>query len=235
MKDVTGRRVLLVLTDGMDDQSNQSKRDAIIAEAKRQKVPLFMIGLGTGKHIDEPNMRKFAAETNGQYKRTPRPEDLKGIYGDFGKSLRNEYVVEYDSPQPVGDGTGRRVEVTVRDGPHGTRSQAEYKATGSFLGAGESKKETKTEPTPFALVFFPLLLGLGLLFGVPYALTTRRGIPGPAPAPALMTGTPPALERPVVPRPVRPAATPDQCPHCRQYRAPGPPGGRFCMVCEKTF
>jgi VWFA-related protein len=241
MKNVTGRRLLLVLTDGMDDESKPSHRRIIIARAKELKIPLYMVGLGEGKEIDEPSMKEFAAGTGGQYLRTPRADELKKIYLDIGKSLQNEYVVEYDSPYPVENGMTRRVTVALRHGDRGTSARGEYKVPG-VLGVGARKGPSAdgteaVQEAPFLGVFVPLLLGLGLLFAVPYVLGRRIGqVAPPTPAVAQQAPHPPAPV-PVPPAVRSPAAIPaaEVCPYCKQYRAPGPPGQRFCMVCERNY
>lgn len=234
MKAVTGRRLLLVMTDGKDDKSDKDQRRRIIARAKELSVPLFMVGLGESKEIDEPAMREFADGSGGRYLRTPRPEKLKEIYQEIGRSLQNEYVIEYDSPYPVENGLTRRVTVSVRHGDTGTRAESEYKVAG-VLGAG-GRRPTDGGPArqeaPFASVFWPLLLGLALLFGVPYALQRRDRAESPAPAPQ----RPPAPAPIAAPmKPAAPVSAADTCPYCKQYRAPGTPGQRFCMVCERTY
>jgi hypothetical protein len=253
MKDVSGRRLLMVLTDGIDDNRKAEQRDKIIARAKELRIPLYMVGLGEGKDIDEKSMKEFAEKSEGQYLRTPRPEELKKIYVDIGKSLQNEYVLEYDSPYPVEDGRPRDVRVTVRFGDSGTTAAGGYKVSG-ILGTGVRKAPaagtTGTDGTtatpekpPFAGVFFPLLAVLGLLFAIPYALQLRGGKAEAPPAVAPAAMPMPAPPRPAVPppspivqAPTRPMqAGGDVCPHCKQYRAPGAPGQRFCMVCERTY
>lgn len=259
MRDVSGRKILVVMTDGVDDGRDAKQRRRIIERSRELNLPLYLIGLGTGGvgDVDEPSMRELADGTNGEYVFTPSPEQLKEIYKKIGKGLQDEYGLVYDSPSRRRDGLARSILVRVRSGPAGASAAAQYQVDG-ILSPGGNEAEpaqvggppspTETRPSPFAVVFFPLLTVLGLLFGVPYFLWLRpRGEtppPPPAPTAPVRQGPGPSASARVAPAPAQasppkpppaPASTAkDGCPGCGRA-APGSSGQRYCMICDRTF
>jgi hypothetical protein len=154
----------------------------VIESAKKAGVPLHMVALEAGgkggkagkagRGNNEKAMRELSDPTGGKYHFAPSPDDLKGIYASIGEELKNEYVIEYDSPNPVEDGQTRHIDVVVRRGDRGTRVQTSYNvpgvvATGAAARAPTGSAEKAVEP-PFLSVLLPLGLLLGGLFGVPY-------------------------------------------------------------------
>lgn len=177
MANVTGRKIMLVLTDGMDNQRDRHQLERIIKRSQELNLPLYMIGLGQPSDIDEPSLREFADKTLGQYLWTPHPEQLKEIYLKIGEALQSEYALTYDSPNPVLDGLIRHVSVSVQFRGSGTRTAATYSVGGVLAGGYQSKPASLTstseqskreEEPPFVTIALPLLLLLSLLFGVPY-------------------------------------------------------------------
>lgn len=185
LKSSSGRRLLVVMTDGMDTQYKGAKFDErvglVTTNTKQLNVPIYMISLMGGKS-DETGMKKLAEQGNGQYIYAPTPEKLKDIYINIGETLQNEYTLEYDSPNPVEDGLTRNVTVTVRKGDSGTQAKSEYHVPG-VISTGGSKRPTPADGSaapveqasaPFATVVLPLATLLGLLFAVPYYVWLRR-------------------------------------------------------------
>lgn len=187
IKNSSGRRLLVVMTDGVDTQYRGAKFDErvglVTASTKQLNVPLYMISLMGGKS-DEVGMKKLAEQGNGKYLYAPTPDKLKEIYLNIGETLQNEYTLEYDSPNLREDGLTRHLTVTVRKGPSGTQAKADYHVPG-MISTGASKRPVPDESTdsapvkertapPFATVVLPLATLLGLLFGVPYYIWLRR-------------------------------------------------------------
>ncbi len=115
---VSGRRVLLVLTDGQDSGglsgSRHSLREAI-AYANDHDQPVYVVGLGErgSDGIDEAVLQQIARETHGEYFYAPGADDLIGLYGRLSSSLHEEYALTYHSPRPFYDGTRRDIVVQV--------------------------------------------------------------------------------------------------------------------------
>ena len=109
------------------------------------------------------------------------------------------------------------------------------------------RRKERSEPRPAAPVKAkPAILDLpDLLESPPPKPTPAPPAPvavratAPVPPPAAPLAALPAPPRPTVPAPAAPAAAPtntDACPYCRSARGhPGPRGGRYCMIHDKTY
>ncbi|MBY0528432.1 MAG: VWA domain-containing protein [Gemmataceae bacterium] len=199
---VTGRRVMVVLTDGMDTD----EKEAVLKNKRRVSelawnlgIPLYMVNMSTDE-ADEQMMRELAEHTRGQYHKVPSPEKLKEIVVSIGQSLQNEYTINYDSPNPVEDGVTRKVSAVVRQGGVGTQAQTEYKVAGVIsTGVGAKKSDSgvgvRGSASP-AMVFFPLAGLLGAMFAAPVLIRRRKSrdaedaSPAVAPRPAATTPRP---------------------------------------------
>jgi hypothetical protein len=61
--DVSGRRAILVLTDGLDENSALVPEDGV-NEARAQRIPVFTIGIG---NVQERYLRRIAKLSGGEY------------------------------------------------------------------------------------------------------------------------------------------------------------------------
>ncbi|GAB4208187.1 MAG: hypothetical protein OHK0022_37430 [Roseiflexaceae bacterium] len=220
---LSGRRALLLLTDGRDLISTDSDQQASFASleqaidtAERAGIAVQAIGLGergsngdrrTG--IDEQVLRQIASETEGEYFYTPSGDQLAALYRKLAAGLHQEYRLTYRSPRPFYDGTRRNIEVTVSGMP----------ATGGQY-VEKHLIQVRSAPLVGALLLLPVLLALAL----PMLLFRRR-----ATAPATPPFSGPAPSAPgVAPKPY---VAGDQ-PRCEACDTPlDPPTARFCSIC----
>lgn len=117
LKEVGGRTVLLVLTDGRETEREGGLDDAI-DYANRYGQPVYIVGLGErnrsgNEGIDETVLQRIAVETHGEYFYTPRADQLVDLYNRLSYTLHEEYVISYHSPRPFYDGTRRDIQVQV--------------------------------------------------------------------------------------------------------------------------
>jgi VWFA-related protein len=131
LKQASGRRALLLLTDGQDCRESSicpdeygSRRglEQAIAYAEQQGQPVYVIGLGdrAGDErdgIDEGVLRKIADGTSGEYFYAPSGDQLAGLYRKLSAGLQQEYTLTYRSPRPFYDGTRRDIRVSVGGAP----------------------------------------------------------------------------------------------------------------------
>jgi Mg-chelatase subunit ChlD len=188
---VSGRRVMIVLTDGMDtgepDEVEKGKQ-TVIDKALEYRTPLYMVNL-SNEFADEQIMRELADKSGGQYVPAPDPSKLKEILETIGKSLQKEYTMTYTSPNPVEDGLKRNVTVNLRSGLVGTQAKGDYNVPG-VIATGARRSTTGTGSRlgvgSMAIVFGSLTALLGVMLGF---TATRRGSSGeiarePSAAPA---------------------------------------------------
>jgi Ca-activated chloride channel homolog len=130
LKGLSGRRALLLLTDGrdmlsMDDPSPASRAslDQAIAAAVKAGISVQVIGLGDRDTadlrggIDENVLRRIADESGGAYFYTPNADQLADLYRRLSAGMQQEYTMTYRSPRPFYDGTRRDIQVSVGGAP----------------------------------------------------------------------------------------------------------------------
>lgn len=109
------RKVLLVLTDGVDNNSRYSEHELqrLLREAD---VRVYAIGL-----FQRPEfLEKIAAETGGRTIWVRRLAELPDAIQALSRQIRSEYVIGYMSQRPDNDGKYHKVRVEV-DPPGGAR------------------------------------------------------------------------------------------------------------------
>lgn len=217
----SGRKVVIALTDGIDENSRRSL-NSTIKLAQEGKVPVYTIGLG--QDVKESVLEKMAQQTGGRYYFSPEASQLAALYEDLAHALQSEYSLTYTSPTPRQDGTRRDVAVTVEH-PGATVSTVGDYTVGGILA-----------PTINWPLFAVLLLGLLFLLLMPGLVGGLVRRPQPVPAPA--TPVTPAPSRPPQARQVSiPAVEPviaqtRKCPHCgHALRAEA----KFCSGCGRTL
>ena len=120
LKNEVGRKVLVVISDGVDYGSEMSRAEAIEA-AQRADVMVYSIyyadpryqylrdGFGVLKRISE--------ETGGRIFRVSRKWPLERIFAEIQAEMRSQYSLGYTPTNSVRDGSFRRIRIkTVRKG-----------------------------------------------------------------------------------------------------------------------
>ena len=111
-----GRQALVLLTDGED---TTSRTDWKLAEryARTMRIPVFPIGLGTGKFGGKKVLNSLARETGGEAFYPKTVEELPAVYARIAELLRSQYLLWYpsDSEKPTEQFREIRVEVTDKD------------------------------------------------------------------------------------------------------------------------
>jgi hypothetical protein len=106
---VTGRKAVLALTDGVDNASTKTVAQ-LITQSKSQSTPVFTIGLGS---VNETVLKQLATETGGLYFYAANSNELNTIYQAISQTLNNQYLIRYTTHNPKRDGTWRVVDITA--------------------------------------------------------------------------------------------------------------------------
>ncbi len=142
--DKKGRKVVIVLTDGKDDDGTNKPLstktvDEVVSAANEINVPVFTIGLGAS--VDEAVLKKIAVASGGQYFPSPSSAELEGLYREISAQLTGQYLLSYATDLAEADGSWHRVVVTVGAG----LGQKQYMAP---LDKSAVKAEAKPAPPP---------------------------------------------------------------------------------------
>lgn len=116
LKNVEGRRVVLVFTDGADTMSDRSQGD-VLARARDGEFLIYAIGLrsqlrGQGVTQPDPGLRKVAEETGGGYFELGRTDELNSTFTRVASELHSQYVLGF-SPTTL-DGKLHTLEVKIK-------------------------------------------------------------------------------------------------------------------------
>jgi VWFA-related protein len=129
VKGISGRRAVIVLTDGIANRGALDI-DQAIESAVKTNVSVYVIGLG--EDVRTARLERIARETGGSYFFTPSAKGLAEIYETISKRIRNEYAVTYTT-EKRGEYI-RSVSITLRSGQIAVRSF--FQPESSLFGAG---------------------------------------------------------------------------------------------------
>ena len=124
----TGRKALVVFTDGEDQGSHATIND-VERRLQSSDVTLYMIGQGRGVTLDPLRriMERLAAPTGGRALFTDSIDELHTAFADLLDELSNQYLLGYQSTNTKRDDQWRKIKVDV-DGHHEVRSRQGYRA-----------------------------------------------------------------------------------------------------------
>jgi Ca-activated chloride channel family protein len=118
LKDVAGRRVVVVVTDGRDENNAGNGPGSTftfteaLEELKASGAVVFAVGLGA--NVDRAPLEQIAAQSGG---RAYFPSDVTTLAGDYARiveNLRRRFVLSYSSTNAARDGAWRKVEIRLR-------------------------------------------------------------------------------------------------------------------------
>lgn len=123
MRDQVGRKVIILLSDGVD-QGSQVKLDAAVEAAQKSNVivysidvtdPYFYYGrgrFGTGGSA----LKRLSGQTGGRVIRVDKPEKTAQAFQELADELRTQYLLGYSPTNSRRDGAFRKIEVKIRRG-----------------------------------------------------------------------------------------------------------------------
>ena len=146
LKDLPGRKAIVLLTDG-EDTSSKFSFQRVLEMAKTNEVIIYSIGLGIS-FLDVSShsvLKELAEETGGRSFFPGKVEELEGAYQQIADELRSQYYITYSPSNENWDGKWRKVrlavpprkdlEVRTRRGYYAVRRSSEGEK-GSAAGAG---------------------------------------------------------------------------------------------------
>jgi Ca-activated chloride channel family protein len=123
----TGRKALVLFTDGEDEGSH-----ATIADAERalqgSDVTLYMIGQGRAVSKDSLKkiMERLAVPTGGRALFTDSIDELRGTFAELIEELSSQYLLGYAPEGTRRDDTWHRIRVQV-DGHSDVRARQGFR------------------------------------------------------------------------------------------------------------
>jgi Ca-activated chloride channel homolog len=116
------RRVMVVITDGEDTESERTLQDAIEI-AQRSETTVYVISTKAGGFFgvqagmvdrkEDKELKRLAEETGGRAFFTAEVLELEKSLTQITRELRNQYIIAYEPTNNNYDGKVRRIEVKL--------------------------------------------------------------------------------------------------------------------------
>ena len=129
MADQVGRKVLILLTDG-EDQGSQETLDQALAAAQKADVIIYSIDILDRRFYTLAGMgyqggsvlERLSRETGGRMIRVNKIKNTQAAFQEIANELRTQYLLGYTPSDPNAGPGFRRIRVRVRE--HGYKVQA---------------------------------------------------------------------------------------------------------------
>jgi Ca-activated chloride channel family protein len=137
LRDIDGRRVVLVFTDG-DDTGSRVNMNDVLEQARANETMIYAVGLrsdyfnGSRQVRSKPDsgLKRLAEETGGGYFELDKTADLAPTFTRVAQELHSQYVLGFTPAQL--DGKVHRLGIRVK------RPGMTVRARKSYLAAAES-------------------------------------------------------------------------------------------------
>ncbi len=136
------RKVIIVITDGDDNQSRVQSLSEVIEMAQKAEAAIYAISTNSSGFAlsIKDNSRKYdkilkemADQTGGQAFFPFKAQDLSQSFDDIGRELRSQYNLAYVSSNPTRDGKFRAIRIVADD------KRFHVKARRGYFAPSESK------------------------------------------------------------------------------------------------
>jgi VWFA-related protein len=111
-----GRKAMIVLTDGVDQGSQEKLRDALEAAQKADVICYVLLMFDPHYGSDMSAMSHLAEQTGGRAISVGNPDKLGKAFNEISHELRSQYSLGYTPTNEKHDGTFRKIEVKSKDG-----------------------------------------------------------------------------------------------------------------------
>jgi VWFA-related protein len=127
-----GRRAVVVVTDGRDEDNAGTKPGSARTFADVAKAAhsggAIIFGIGVGQNVDRFVLSTLASESGGD---AYFPEDIAQLEAEYHRiveNLRRRWIIGYESTNTKRDGAWRPVTIRVKDGTANVHSRGGYYA-----------------------------------------------------------------------------------------------------------
>ncbi len=138
LKSEVGRKAMILITDGGDQGSTYTLRQAVEAAQRCDSIIYSIYYVdhgfygGRGFSIgggDEGGLKKMSEETGGHVFSVSNKHPLSEIFQEIQDELRNQYSIGYSSTNANRDGSFRRIEIKTDNSDYKVQARNGYYAT----------------------------------------------------------------------------------------------------------
>ena len=129
----TGRKALLILTDGVDCGSRMTLNQALEA-AQRSDTVIYLVAVfdrsfyGSGGYSGDSVIKKLAEETGGRGITASDPKKLTQAFAQIAEEMRSQYSIGYTPANKKRDGSYRKIKLQVKRDGHKLLARRGYYA-----------------------------------------------------------------------------------------------------------
>lgn len=161
----SGRKAIIVLTDGLDNKS-QSTAEDVIGGIGESGLTISAIGFGDVSTVgqaglNETALKSLAEQSGGIYGFATDSEALKGLYQQQSRLLQSEQRITYVSPSTLRDGINRNLTVSLTDVAVSTEGQYNPGGVLPEVSSRSWNLFVIILAGLLVLLFVPMLLNLG--------------------------------------------------------------------------
>jgi Ca-activated chloride channel homolog len=124
----TGRRTIILITDGYDENSASSVDEAIGA-LKAARITVYAVAIGGVAGVSlkgEKVLRRLAAETGGRVFLPTTESQLELVHTALADEVQNRYLLTYTPANQTQDGKWRKIAVQLTDPTHRVTARPGY-------------------------------------------------------------------------------------------------------------
>jgi Ca-activated chloride channel family protein len=133
----TGRKAIVLITDGVDNASKLTLEQSVVT-ARKVEVPIFTVGFSTLPWEDRKRVKDlgfnmavlqlFADETGGALFVVQDPDELKDAVSRISTDLRHQYLIGYSPGLEHWNGGFRSIQLQAGNGRYLVRTRKGYYA-----------------------------------------------------------------------------------------------------------
>jgi len=132
LKGEVGRKVIVVITDGVDTGSKIS-RDKSIEAAQKADAIIYSIYYADPRYQQfggsgEGDLRRLSSETGGREFHVDRKNTLDDAFNELQEEMRSQYSIAYSSPHPERDGSYHKLDIRTTNKDNRVQARKGYYA-----------------------------------------------------------------------------------------------------------
>ena len=130
LKSEAGRKVIVVITDGVDTGSRKTREQAI-REAQLADTVVYSIYYADTAMFGgggEGELKKMSDETGGRVLKVDRKNTLDDIFKEIQEEMRSQYAIAYAPTNPKKDGAFRKLEFKMANKDYKVQARKGYYA-----------------------------------------------------------------------------------------------------------
>ena len=107
------RRAIILLSDGLNNGSRISEKEAINRVLAAEAV-IYAIGIGSERYgLDRAALKDLAQRTGGRAFFPDKKFDLNAAFAEIERELRTQYLIAYSSTNKKRDGSYRKISIEI--------------------------------------------------------------------------------------------------------------------------